>query len=99
MSDEEEELLVRFLLKCASIGYPLSRKEVIGMVQNVCDKKGLIVEVTHGWWEGFCHRHPNISLRSTSSLSYSRATATDSESLSTYFDILEDTLDEYKLRD
>ena len=61
LSDEEEELLVRFLLKCASIGYPRSRKEVIGIVQNVCDKKGLIVEVTHGWWEGLCHRHPNIS--------------------------------------
>ena len=37
LSDEEEELLVEFLLKCASIGYPCSRKEVIRIVQNVRD--------------------------------------------------------------
>ena len=29
LSDEEEDILVKFLLKCASIGYPRSRKEVI----------------------------------------------------------------------
>ena len=73
--------------------YPCSRKEVIGIVKNVCEKKGLNVEVYHGWWEGFCHHHPNVSVRTTPSLSYSIAATSDSDSLCNYFDILEDTFD------
>ena len=34
LSDNEETDLVRFLLKCAVIGFPKSRKEVISMVQK-----------------------------------------------------------------
>ena len=57
------------------------------------------VHVTHGWWERFCFRHPEISLRTTSALSYARAKGQDEEALSSYFDILEDTFNEHKLHD
>ena len=32
LTDEEEDILVKFLLKCAAIGYPCSSNEVIAMV-------------------------------------------------------------------
>ena len=51
LSDEEEELLVRFLLKCASIGYSHSRKEFIGIVQNVCVIKRFDCR-SHSWLVG-----------------------------------------------
>ena len=83
LSDEEEDILVKFLLKCASIGYPRSRKEVIALVQRFCDSRDTNVQVTHGWWEKYCLRHPEISLRTTSALSYARAKGQNTEALST----------------
>lgn len=99
LGDEEEDILVKFLLKCAAIGYPRSRKEVIAMVQRFCDSRNMNVQVTHGWWERFCLRHPEISLRTTSGLSYARAKGQNTEALCSYFDILEDTFNEHKLHD
>ena len=99
LTDEEEDILIKFLLKCAAIGYPRSRSEVIAMVQRVCDSHNMGVHVTHGWWERFCFRYPEISLRTTSALSYARAKGQDEEALSIYFDILEDTFNEHKLHD
>ena len=99
LSDEEEDILVKFLLKCASIGYPRSRKEVIALVQWFCDSRDMNVQVTHGWWEKYCLRHPEISVRTTSALSYARAKGQNTEALSSYFDILEDTFSEHKLHD
>ena len=83
----------------AAIGYPRSRNEVIAMVQRLCDSRNMSVHVTHGWWERFCFRHPEISLRITSALSYARAKGQNEEALSNYFDVLEETLDEHKLHD
>ena len=99
LSDEEEEELVRFLMRSASIGYSRSRTEVIAIVQRVCSSKGLDVTVTHGWWEAFCRRHPSIALRKPAHLALSRAKSSDPESLSYYFDLLEKTLTEYNLLD
>ena len=73
--------------------------EVIAIVQSVCTKRGQNVEVTHGWWEAFCHRHPTVTLRTPAHLSLARAKASDSEVLSRYFDMLEDTLCESCLLD
>ena len=49
LSDDEEAELYRFLLRCASIGYPRTRKDVIAIVQRACNLKGRDVHVTHGW--------------------------------------------------
>ena len=58
LSSSEEDELVQFLLRCADIGYPRGRKEVIAIVQRHCNSQGLDVQVTHGWWERFClHCH------------------------------------------
>ena len=53
LSREEDEL-VSFLVGCAGIGFPRGRKEVIALVQRVCDGRGHGVMISHGWWERFC---------------------------------------------
>ena len=79
--------------------YARTRSEVIALVQRICFGKGLDVSVTHGWWKGFCHRHPSIVLRTPAHLSIARAKATDPEVFSHYFDLLESTLCEHDLLD
>ena len=88
----EEEELVMFLTRCASIGYAKSRKEVIALVQSVLDSRGISRTVTNGWWESFRRRHPNLTLRTAVPLSVARTKATDPEMLERYFDLLEQTL-------
>ena len=92
LSIEEEEELVSFLFKSSSVGYPRTRKDVVAIVQTACSKRGMNVNVTHGWWQAFYHRHPYISLRITSSLSLARAKASDPAVISNYFDMLEDCM-------
>ena len=49
LSREEEDELVSFLVGCAEIGFSRGRKEVIALVQRVCDGRGLGVKISHGW--------------------------------------------------
>ena len=82
LTDGEEAELHRFLLRCAAVGYPRSRKDVITIVQKACNSKGRDVHVTHGWWESYCKLHPDLSLRTVSFLTVSRAKASDPEVIS-----------------
>ena len=63
------------------------------------DSRGLAKSVGNGWWESFCRRHPNLTLRSAAPLSQGRAVASDPDTLQRYFDLLEQTIDENGLRD
>ena len=99
LSSEEEDELVKFLLCSAAIGYPKSRKEVLSIVQNTVEKKNCNITVTNGWWEGFCHRHPNITLRTPAPLSKARVAASDPDVVQRYFDLLEQTMTENDIID
>ena len=97
---KEEEELVSFLLKCARIGYPHTRQQIISIVQEVLNNKFSEPPlVTNGWWERFINRHPNLSLRTPAPLSFIRAMATDRECLERYFDLLCSTLEENDILD
>ena len=99
LSPSEEIELVTFILRCADIGFPRGRKEIIALVQRVCDSRGLNVNVTHGWWERFCHRHDGFSLRIAAPLSHARRKGANPAVLNAYFDMLEDALSENDLAD
>ena len=86
----EENELVQFLIRCSSIGYGKSRKEVLALVQHVLDNKNISSTVSGGWWESFCRRHPNLSLRTAAPLSLVRAQVSDPEMMSRYFETLEE---------
>ena len=92
LSMEEEEEIVSFLIRCAKIGYPHTRHQIMGLVQGIVSNKGIHTVISDGWWERFRKRHPNITLREAASLSYARAMASDRECLSNYYDLLEDSL-------
>ena len=99
LSPTEEKELVDFIIRSAEIGFPRGQKEIIAMVQNVCDYKGIEVKVSHGWWERFCQRNKGFSLRVASSLSRARLQNTNSKVIEAYFDMLEETLSENDLCD
>ena len=86
LNDEEEEELVTFLRRCASVGFSKSRKELLALVQAMAEHKGAQHTVTEGWWNSFIKRHPNITLRAPVPLSKARARATDEEGVNQYFE-------------
>ena len=92
LSIEEEEELTNFLFEMAKIGYAHTRKQVIALVQQIVNSKGIATTVTNGWWERYVQRHPQITLRVAVPFSYARAMATDREVIDRYFDMLEDCL-------
>ena len=97
LSQSEEEELVTFLCRAASIGYGRCRKEVISIVERILAARGDRKKVSNGWWQKFLKRHPQLTLRTPATLAYSRVQASDRDSLDAYFDILEETLEENKL--
>lgn len=92
LSTEEEEELANFLFQVAQIGYPHTKKQVFGIVQQILESKGIHSPVTNGWWERFCKRNPSVSLRAAVPLSVARASATDPEMLHRYYNTLEQCL-------
>ena len=92
LSLEEEEELANFLLKCARIGYPKTRQQVLALVQDIVSCRRPEVLVTNGWWERFTKRHPHVTLKSAVPLSYVRAMAQDESSIEAYYNLLETTL-------
>ena len=101
LSEQEEEELANFLVRCAEMGYPHTRQQVIGIAQQIVSAKRTCrdVVVTLGWWERFRQRHPSLTLRSAVPLSYIRAMAQDQESINHYYNLLEDTLTQNDLLD
>ena len=53
--------------------------------------------MTTGWWNSFRKRHPQLTVRVASRLSYVRAVAHDPEIFQGYFDLLEEALSKNKL--
>ena len=62
------------LIRCAKID---TKKQVFSLVQQIVDDKGIHTTITNGWWERFCHRHPQVTLRTAVPLSIARAMASD----------------------
>jgi len=90
----EEEELINFLKKSADIGYPHTKPQVLAVVQRIVDSKQMGKAVSNGWWQKFALQHKELSFHCAVPLSYARAMVTDPDSLSRYYDMLEDTLRE-----
>ena len=57
----EEEELVSFLINTARIGYSHTIKQILHLVQQIVDDKGIDIIVTYGWWERFRKHHPSLT--------------------------------------
>ena len=82
---------MEFLLKCSKMGYGKTRGEVMKIVEATMNKKGMKNRrISPGWWCAFRKR-----LRKGDSF---REMTTRSV-FESYFNMLEETLDEYDLKD
>lgn len=50
LSLHEELELVSFLIKCASIGYPHTRKQVMALLQAIVKEKRIETTISDRWW-------------------------------------------------
>ncbi len=102
LTREEEKELVDFLVNCSKMGYCKTRAEVLRIVEAVMKKKGRLLgdhHISQGWWCRFRERWPEISLRKGDSFSTAREKMTSREVFKNYFDLLQETLDKYNLKD
>ena len=72
LTDYEEEELVRFLTNVSSLGYSRTIKQVIDIVQEVVNQKGMDLTATPSWWKSFKSRHKEVVLRTPETLTHSR---------------------------
>ena len=100
LSYEEEGELANFLMKCAEIGYPETKDEVIGIVRKALLKKRGVEFVEEfkgkGWWARFMERWPRLTLRRGDTLAVPHAEAVTAN-LKEYYDLLKATLEEHGL--
>ena len=92
LSVEEEEELTNFLVRTACIGYPRSKKQVLAIVQQCMDSKGMNKTVSDGWWDRYKERRKELTLRTAIPLSFVRAMASDRDTIDRYYDVLESNL-------
>ena len=82
----EENELSRFLSCCCQIGYAHSKLEVLALVQQTLDSKGMKITLSHGWWDSFRKRHSELScMFQLAPVSQVRSKATDPDVFSRYF--------------
>ena len=94
LTESEEQELAHFLIRSSEIGLPHTLSQVLGIVQQIVNYKGLNKTVSYGWWQKFCQRHTDICLRTAVPLSRARSMASDPDCIKQYFNILEDALRE-----
>jgi len=99
LTDREESELEQFLFDCAQIGYGKTRKDVIDLVNQYLQCRGVNKPVSNGWWSSYCKRHPSVVLRVPASLGRTRYLATNQDMLERYFDQLEEQMEDLNLLD
>ena len=74
----------------ADMGFGLSRSDVMVVAFKIAEASGRKHPFTdcaagRAWYDGFISRHPQLTLRSTQSLSHARASCANREIISDYF--------------
>lgn len=97
LNQQEEETLKDFLLTASSIGFGKTRAHVMMYAEMVAREKKLLRKdhITGRWFDGFCKRHPDLSLRKGDSMAAVRFRCTNSETIQNYYKLLKTTLTEH----
>ncbi len=101
LDKDEEKALADHLIEVASIGYGKTRREVKSITEKVAKEKNLLRKerVTDGWWRRFKERQPKLSLRRGDATAHVRMDATNKTAIDSYYNLLEETLQEHGLSD
>ena len=90
LTEHEEDELASYCVKMADMGFGLSRSDVMVVAFKIAEASERKHPFTDGaagraWYDGFRSRHPQLTLRSTQSLSHARAFCANREIISDYF--------------
>ena len=99
LSPIEEGEFADFLVEVAQAGYGKTRKEVRQIAGSVAVDKGKkkAPEVSHGWFQRFLQRQPQLSYRRGDPTANVRMNCLNQEVISDYFALLKDVLTENEL--
>ena len=86
---------MRYLYLVVPLWVMQSHKEVLALVQSSVANWGVTKAITSVWWESL----PNLTIHNPAPLSQARVAASDSDVISRYFNILEQSLAENNLED
>ena len=92
LSNEEEKELVEFLVECSKIGYEKIRQEVMKLIEEIVERKGIKLpsgKLSNGWWVRFLQSWPELSLHKGDPFAIVRNDATSYSVFKEYFDLLE----------
>ena len=94
----EEAELASHLVAAASMGVGKTRREVMGIAEQVAASKGVLKSerLSSGWWRGFLRRHPALRLRAGDATAAVRMDAVNEENIHTYFSLLKEVYDEFE---
>ena len=78
LARKEEDLLAKYVIDMADMGFGLSREDIMRMAFIIAERTGKShtfkdESAGRGWYEGFKSRHPYLTLRRPQPLSYCRA--------------------------
>ena len=94
----EEAELASHLVAAASMGVGKTRREVMGIAEQVAASKGVLKSerLSSGWWRGFLRRHPALRLRAGDATAAVRMDAVNEENVHTCFSLLKEVYDEFE---
>ena len=90
LTSEEEKKLAQYIVDMCDMGFGLSRHDVMRVAYSIVEKSGREHPFCNGiagraWFDGFRSRNPNLSMRISQPLSYSRATNANKETVDDFF--------------
>ncbi|CAG4983519.1 unnamed protein product [Parnassius apollo] len=103
-NDEQERILVSYLIKSSQIYYGLTPKDVRQLAFSCALKYNIVMpqswldnkEAGVDWLTAFLKRNQSLSIRSPEATSLSRATSFNKTNVDNFFSKLADVLDRYK---
>lgn len=90
LAKEEEDLLAKYIIDMADMGFGLSREDIMRIAFVIAERMGKShpfkdESAGRGWYEGFRSRHPYLTLRSPQPLSYCRALCSSKTVVNEFF--------------
>ena len=90
LTEEEEKRLASYLIQMAQMGFGLSRETVMCLAFKIVDttqRKHPFRDQKAGraWFDGFCCRHPKLSIHSPLPLSYCHAWCANMDTINDFF--------------
>ena len=92
LNDEQEKVLVDWIVYLSSTGHPLSKRTIRKKAQDMCGKKP-----SRNWVPLFLKRNPSVKLGKPSGLDPKRAQAFNRTVVGHHFDLLKDIIEKNEI--